>query len=297
MRTYIIVRRSSLVAILALALPIAARAGPLVTTFQTPEQAVRAVVQAAQDNDTPALLQLFGPMGGDIVESGDPAEDKNDRAEFARLAHEKLQITLDAAQPDRASFLIGNEAWPFPVPLVRIDGVWQFDTERGLKEILAHRIGENESDAIEICRGFVEAELEYASQYHDGAKILVYSEKGMSSPGRHDGLYWEETAGSLVPKSFAMANSVPYHGYYFRIMQSQGPDAPGGAFEYIVDGNMIGGFALVAWPAKYGVSGIKTFIVNHDGIVYEKYLGSDTATLVNQIARFNPDKSWSAVAE
>jgi len=274
-------------------------------TFGTPQEAAQAIMDAAEHNDTAALLKLFGPTGKDIVESGDPTEDKNTRAEFARAAHEKLKIGQDPGNPNRASLSIGAQDWPFPVPLVRKDGKWHFDAAAGKVEILAHRVGENEVNAVEVCRGYVEAQMEYAARDHDKGGVLEYAQKIVSSAGKQDGLYWEGASESLVPKAFANAAAANlaegarkpdrYHGYYFRIMKAQGPDAPGGAFDYVVKGKMIGGFALVAYPADYAVSGVKTFIVNHQGTVYAKDLGPNTAALARQMTRFSPEKSWKPV--
>jgi hypothetical protein len=274
-------------------------------TFGTPQEAAQAVINAAEHNDTAAMLKLFGPGGKDIVESGDPAEDKAHRAEFARTAHEKLKIDQDPSNPDRATLSIGAEDWPFPVPLVQKDGKWHFDAAAGKMEILAHRIGENEVNAVEVCRAYVEAQMEYAAQDHDKDGILEYAQKIVSSPGKRDGLYWEGASETLVPKAFADAAAANmaegakkpdrYHGYYFRILKAQGPDAQGGALDYVVKGKMIGGFALVAYPAEYAVSGVKTFIVDHHGMVYEKDLGPTTGALARQMTRFNPDKSWKPV--
>jgi hypothetical protein len=272
-------------------------------SFATPQDAIQATVAASERNDTAALLQLFGPEGRDIVQSGDPSDDESNRAEFARLAHEKIQVNQDPANPDRATFSVGEQDWPFPVPLVRRNGKWEFDSSKGRIEILAHRIGENELNAVEVCRGFVEAQFEYAAKTHDGSSVLQYAQKIVSTPGKQDGLYSDGDPESLVPKTFAMAapgeptsgKLEPYHGYYFRILKEQGPDAAGGAFHYVVDGKMIGGFALVAWPAEYGVSGIQTFVVSHHGVVYGKDLGSSTPNLARQMTRFNSDKSWHEV--
>jgi hypothetical protein len=275
-------------------------------TFATPNEAAQATIEAAEHNDTAAMLKLFGSGGKDIVESGDPNEDKASRADFARLGRQKLAIDQDPSNPDRARILIGSENWPFPVPLVRQNGKWYFDSTAGRMEILAHRVGENEVNAVEVCRGYVEAQMEYAKRDRNADGVLAYAQRIVSTPGKQDGLY-TEGAESLVPKAFAnaaMADAAQggtkldrFHGYYFAIVKAQGPDAPAGAFNYVVKGKMIGGFALVAWPAEYGVSGVKTFIVNHRGVVYEKDLGPSTATLARQMTRFNPDKSWKPVTE
>lgn len=275
------------------------------STFATPQAAAQALVDATGKNDTAALMKLFGPQGSDIAQSGDPAGDAESRAEFARRAGEKMEVQIEPSNPDRASIIAGNQEWPFPVPLMRNKaGRWYFDTMRGRVEILARRIGRDELVAIDVCRAYVEAQMEYASRDRDANGVLEYAQKIVSSAGKRDGLYWEGEPENLVPKAFAEAAAaifaegkkpVPYHGYYFHILKAQGPDAPGGTRTYVVKGQMIGGFAMMAYPAEYGVSGIKTFIVNHSGVVYEKDLGAATGTLAMQTTRFNPDKTWKAI--
>lgn len=270
-------------------------------TFATPQDAARAVMGAAEDNDTKALLKIFGPEGRSIVVSGDPAEDKDDRAQFARMAEEKLQIRQDA---DHDTIVVGSDELPFPVPLVENKGQWRFDSARGKVAVLERRIRGNEMNAIEVCRGYVQAQRDYAAQHRDAEGHLEYAWKIASSPGKEDGLYREGAPRSLVPGAFAQAASMfaqgrkasPYHGYYFRILQAQGPDAEGGAVDYVMKGEMTGGFALVAYPAEYGVSGIRCFIVNRKALVYEKDLGPATTAQGRQMTRFNPDKKWKAVA-
>jgi hypothetical protein len=271
-------------------------------TFATPQEAAQALIDASERNDSAALLKILGPDGEDIVGSGDPAEDTKHRAEFARSARQKLVIDQD--NPLNTTIVVGEQEWPFPIPLVEKDGKWRFDCSKGRLEILARRIGRNELNAIDVCRGYVEAQLEYAAEDRDKNGVLEYAQKIVSSPGKHDGLYWD--GADIVPKSFAEAaesyakegNKLqPFHGYYFKVLRAQGPDAQGGALSYVVKGQMIGGFALVAWPADYGVSGIHTFIVNHHGVVYQKDLGSGGAALARQMTRFNPDKSWRPVQE
>ena len=293
--------RSSLLASIVLAgACYALRAAPPAAqrTFATPQEAAHALADAAEANDTAALLKILGPEGKDIVSSGDASEDKSGRSQFARLAAEKLQIRQDTA--DRNTILAGSQEWPFPVPLVFTGGRWRFDSAAGRVEVLARRVGRHELDAIEVCRGYVEAQMDFAA-HHGGSAPLHYAQSIVSSPGKQDGLYWEGDPNSLVPKSFASAAAamfaqgkrpVPYHGYYFRILKAQGPDAEGGAADYMVNGQMIGGFALVAFPAEYGVSGILTFIVNQHGIVYSKDLGANTMMLARKMTVFNPDKSW-----
>jgi Protein of unknown function (DUF2950) len=275
-------------------------------TFATPQEAAQALVNAAEQNDTAAMLKLFGPGGKDIVQSGDAADDKAARAQFAARAHAKLQVELEKDNPNRAIVVVGDQNWPLPVPLIRKNGRWYFDAAVGRVEILARRVGRNELAAIDVCRGYVEAQMEYASRDRDANGVLEYAQHIISVPGKQDGLYYEGQSESLVPKSFADAAAVilqgqgkkpvPYHGYFFHILKAQGPDAQGGAMDYVVKGVMIGGFAMVAWPAEYGVSGIQTLIVNHQGIVYEKDLGPRTATLARAVTRFNPDKTWKPVS-
>ena len=280
---------------------------PAERLFATPQEAANALVDAAAKNDTSALLTLFGPKGTDIVQSGDTAEDSASRANFVRRAHEKMDVRVEPENPGRATLIAGNDDWPFPVPLIRTkSGQWYFDSARGRTEILARRIGRNELTAIDVCRAYVEAQMNYASKDYNHDGILQYAQKLISTPGKQDGLYWDGEPANLIPKDFADAadaisasgrseKHTPYHGYYFHVLRSQGPAATGGAHSYIVKGEMMGGFGLIAYPAQYGVSGIKSFIVNQDGTVYEKDLGPMTTALARQTVRFNPDKSWQAV--
>lgn len=276
-------------------------------TFSSPEDAAHALADAAAKNDSAAMLRIFGAAGKDIVETGDPAAEKQGRAAFARRVQEKMRVEIDPANPDRATVIVGQDDWPLPVPLVRRNGKWSFDTARGRVEVLARRIGRNELSAVEVCRAYVEAQMEYAKRDYDHDGVLEYAPKIIASPGKKDGLYWEGESENLAPKAFAEAAEVlltaqgkkpiPYHGYFFHVLRAQGPDAEGGAADYMVKGKMIGGFALVAWPAEYGVSGVKTFIVNHHGVVFSKDLGPHTPAIARQMARFNPDKTWKRVAE
>lgn len=273
--------------------------------FSNPQEAGQALADAAAKNDTAALLNLFGAPGADIVQSGDAEDDRRARAEFAHRAGEKLETRVEPMNPGRATVITGADEWPFPVPLIRTkSGEWFFDSTRGRTEILARRIGRNELTVIDVCRAYVEAQVDYASHDRDGGRILEYASRVASSAGKNDGLYVDGDANNLVPKDFvdAVVSSTrpakaPYHGYYFRVLEAQGPDAPGGAHNYLVDGRQIGGFALIAYPAEYGVSGIQTFLVNQDGVVYEKDLGPVTTAVARQTARFNPDRTWRAIQE
>lgn len=273
-------------------------------TFSTPQEAAQALVNASANNDTDALLKLFGPAGRSIVVSGDAESDKAGRADFARMAKEKL--TIDQVHADRAEIVVGEQAWPFPVPLVRREGKWMFDSAKGKVEVLARRVGANELNAIDVCRGYVEAQMKYAERDREQHGVLEYAERILSTPGKHDGLYFEGESDQLVPKSFADAAAVmlaaqgkkpqPYHGYFFHVLKAQGPAADGGATDYLVKGHMMGGFALVAWPAEYGISGVNTFIVNHQGVVYERDLGPATGVAARQMTRFNPEKGWKKIS-
>ena len=274
-------------------------------SFSSPRQAAEALVVAAGNQDVPALIAIFGADGSALVNSGDEIQDKSDRARFAELAHEKLDVVIDPKNRQRATVGVGNDAWPFPVPLVEKGGKWSFATKRGLTEVLDRRIGSNELDAIEICRGYVDAQKEYAEKDRNGDEVPEYAQKVISTEGKRDGLVWRNPDGSLggpIAQGIAEAiaagysdKSKPYHGYHFRILKGQGPHAPLGAMDYVIKGKMIGGFALLAWPAEYAVSGVKAFVVGYDGVVYEKDLGSHTANAVAKIDRYDPDKSWKAV--
>jgi hypothetical protein len=276
-------------------------AGP--RAFETPQQAADALVKAADAGDTAALLALFGPDGKDIVSSGDPVEDRNNLAKFAKKARAKMKVTFDVADPKRAILVAGDDDWPVPVPIVESGGKWRFDAKQGREEILARRIGGNELHAISLLRGYVEAQKEYAAELHDGATVHQYAQKWVSTPGKQDGLSWYgpdgKPAGPIgdeIAKLLAEGytnKADPVDGYYFRSLTAQGPAARLGARDYIVNGMMIGGFAAVAWPAKYGVTGVQTLIVNNDGVVYEKDLGDDTQKIASAMKEFNPDEGWT----
>jgi Protein of unknown function (DUF2950) len=272
--------------------------------FDTAEQAGDALIQAAETFDVAALKEILGPGSDDLVASEDQVQDKNRASEFVAKAKEKHSIEVDAKNPNSASLLIGNEDWPLPIPIVKRNGKWYFDTKTGREVILLRRIGANELDALEICRGFVEDQHEYAAEKHDDAKVNQYAQKIISTDGKKDGLAWKNADGTWggpmgeeVAKALEQGYSekgTPYHGYYFKVLKGQGPDAPMGEMDFVVGGAMIGGFALVAAPAEYKVTGVKTFIVGPDGIVYEKDLGPETLTAFKAVERFNPDKTWKA---
>ncbi len=275
--------------------------------FDSPQQAADALVEAAEQFDTAALTQIFGPDGNDIVFSGEVAQDRKHAADFAAQARQKISVSVDSRVKTRAFLLVGNEDWPFSVPLVQTAGKWYFDSKAGRQELLYRRIGANELDAIAICRGYVEAQSEYAMQERAVNDVNQYAQRIVSSPGKHDGLAWQNddgTWGGPVGANIARAleqgytsGADPYHGYFFKILKGQGPAAPLGQMDFVVNGVMIGGFALVAAPAEYNVTGVRTFIVSHDGVVYEKDLGATTIDQFKKMERFNPDKSWNPVPE
>jgi Protein of unknown function (DUF2950) len=271
-------------------------------TFATPKQAADALVQAAADFDVAALKEILGPGGEDLVESEDTVRDKERATTFATKAREKESVVIDPQNPDRAIFSIGSEDWPLPIPIIKRNGKWLFDSKAGRQEILFRRIGTNELDAIQICRGYVEAQHEYALKKHDGAEVNQYAQKIIATSGKEDGLAWQNSDGSWggpVGENIAKAiqqgyssKSQPYHGYYFKILKGQGPDTPLGAMDFVVNGAMIGGFALAAAPAEYRVTGVKTFIVSYEGVVYQKDLGADTLNIFKSMELYNPDKTW-----
>ena len=273
-------------------------------TFASPEEAVRAIVEAVKSNDTKTLETILGPGSRDLITSGDPIADQAGRERFLNLYDEKNRLE----QTDGKVVLsIGNEDWPFPIPMAKEDTLWRFDTEAGREEILARRIGKNELSAIQVCLAYVDAQREYALKDRDADGLLQYAQKFRSDKGMKNGLYWdvkEDEKQSPLGPLFAAAQEkgysgksgggqpVPYYGYYYRILKGQGKNAPGGAYDYMVKEKMIGGFALVAYPTKYASSGIMTFIVNQDGVVYQKDLGRNTEKAVQAIKLFNPDSTW-----
>jgi hypothetical protein len=271
-------------------------------TFATPTEAADALIQATESYDLTSLTKILGPESKNILASEDPVQDKNNAAEFAAKARQKNTVTVDPKNPNFATLLVGDDGWPLPIPLVQKAGKWRFDTKAGKEEILRRRIGSNELDAIEICRGYVDAQHEYAMQKHDDAKVNQYAQRIISSPGKHDGLVWRNPDESLdgpVAEGIAKAleqgytdKSQPYHGYYFKILKGQGSAALLGKMDFVVEGAMIGGFALAAAPAEYRVTGVQTFVVSHDGVVYQKDLGPETLKQFREMELYNPDKTW-----
>jgi Protein of unknown function (DUF2950) len=281
---------------------------PAQKQFDTPKQAADALVQVAANFDVAAAKEILGPDGEDIVASEDPVQDKNRAAEFAAKAKEKMSVQTDKKNPNQAIVLVGNDDFPLPIPIVKQKGKWFFDTKVGREEILNRRVGANELNAIEICRGFVDAQHEYAAEKHDGSKVNQYAQRVISTPGKHDGLAWKNPDGTwegpvgeevakALEEGYSAQGGKPYHGYYFKVLKGQGPAAPMGEMDFMVGGAMIGGFALAAAPAEYRVTGVMTFIVGPDGVVYEKDLGSDTLKTFQSMDKYNPDKTWKVTED
>jgi hypothetical protein len=277
-------------------------------TFISPEKAVLALVDSLKKNNQIALTALFGPNSGKLVSSGDPVDDQSSRERFLAAFEESQR--LDREGKKKAVLVVGKNEWPFPIPLVMNKNRWRFDTKAGMQEILDRRIGRNELDTIQSCLAIIDAELEYAMNDYDGNGLLDYAAKFLSDPGKKNGLYWQtgegETPsplGELVVKAKATGylnkksgeGPSPYHGYLYRILTGQGKHAEGGAYDYMVRGHLLGGVAVIAYPAQYGASGVMTFIVNHDGIVYQKDLGRKTAETAFAIKLFDPGPGWKKV--
>jgi Protein of unknown function (DUF2950) len=286
-----------------------AASAPAQKSFATPEDAVNALIKAASDYDVPALKQIFGPDGTEIISTADPVQDKNKDQAFATLVKQKHSLTADPANSEtRKMLIVGPDNWPFPVPLVKKSGQWIFDTAAGRKEILYRRIGENELDVIQICRGYVEAQKVYALTIHDNSGLNQYAQKIISTPGKQDGLYWKkpdgtpggpisEAAAKAISEGYTLDKKSAYHGYYFKILKGQGPHARLGRLDYVIQGAMIGGFGLIAVPAEYRVTGVKSFMVNQDGKVYEKDLGPDTLKIAKGIELYDPDSTWKVTKD
>jgi hypothetical protein len=279
-------------------------------SFQSPEEAAKALFDAAKAGDTKEMSMIFGPAGKEIISSGDKVADSAGRERFVKSYEEMNK--LEKESDNEVTLVVGNSDWPFPVPIVKKGEAWVFDTMAGKEELLNRRIGRNELNTIQTCLAIVDAQREYAMKDRDSNKVREYAQKFRSTPGKKDGLYWETKEGEeQSPLGGLAAKAVkegythtkqgqgpqPYHGYYFKILKAQGENAPGGAYNYVINGKMIGGFALVAYPAEYGASGVMTFIVNHDDVVYQKDLGKETGKIAGAMTRFDPDKTWQKVEE
>jgi hypothetical protein len=285
-----------------------AAAAPVQKTFPSAEDAVKAAVAAARNNDDKEMLAIFGANAKEILFSGDAVADKERRGQFIKAYDEKNRL---ATQKEGTILIVGKREWPFPIPLVKKGNVWIFDTAQGKEEILNRRIGENELNVIQVMLAIVDAEREYAIKDRNRDGLLEYAQKFISDPGKKNGLYWEAKQGepqSPLGPTVARARSegyqgklptkpVPYHGYYYKLLTAQGKNARGGAYNYMWRGKLIGGFGVVAYPAEYGNSGAMTFIVNHDGKVFEKNLGPNSAAVAKSMKEFNPDKTWTEVKQ
>lgn len=274
--------------------------------FSSPQAAADSLIAAASTYDEAQLKEILGPSSWDIIHTGEPVRDKENSLAFAEQARAKMNIEVDRKNRNRATLIIGTDDWPFPVPIVKFGKAWYFDVNAGRQELLRRRVGRNELDAIQICRGYVEAQHDYALAKKVGG-VNQYAQRIISTPGQQDGLAWRNADGTwdgpvgekvaqAIARGYANRNE-PYHGYFFKVLKGQGPAAPLGELDYVVKGVMIGGFALIASPALYRNTGVKTFMVSQDGVVYEKDLGPKTLTLFQSIDRFNPDRSWSPVKE
>jgi hypothetical protein len=272
--------------------------------FASAEDGVQALIAAAKAGDLKATLDVLGPAARPLITSGDPVADRHDRERLVQAYEEAHGLVMSGET--KAILQVGEDDWPFPIPLVKDKTHWRFDTRAGQEEILNRRIGRNEHAVIEVCRAYVDAQREYYLRAPQRHALLRYAQQFASTEGERDGLYWATEPGEAAsPLGPLVANArgegyrkgeggkpVAYHGYYFRILKAQGPEAPGGAYDYVVNGQMLGGFALVAYPASWGNSGVMTFIVNHDGVVYQKDLGPNTATVARTMTQFNPDSTW-----
>jgi len=289
------------VAVALLMLPVSAQEVKQ-KVFGSPEEAMKAIAEAAQAGDVKGVMAILGPEGEDILSSGDQVADKADLERFLKRYQERVDLVKDR---DRVSVILGNDSFPFAIPIVKKAEGWVFDTKAGREEVLNRRIGRNELNAIQVCEAYVEAQREYASTDRERNGIIQYAQKIVSDAGRRNGLYWEAAEGEIpsplgpfAAKAAAEGykkkdeKPIPYHGYYYKILKGQGKNAPGGAYQYVINGHMVAGFALVAWPAEYNVSGVMTFVVNQNGSVYQKDLGLKTEELAKAMTLYNPDQTW-----
>jgi len=269
--------------------------------FKSPEEAVQALAEAVKGDNTKELMAIFGSASKELIFSGDTVADKTGRGRFTKAYEEKHTLVKEGDR--KVILVVGKNDWPLPIPLVKEGEQWRFNTPVGKEEILNRRIGKNELNAIKVCLAYVDAQREYALKDRDGNKVREYAQRFVSTPGKHDGLYWqtkeEEVPSPMGPlaakaanEGYVRINLSPYHGYYYKILKAQGEHARGGAYSYAVNGKMFGGFALVACPAEYGNSGIMTFVVNHDGVVYQKDLGKGTEKIVEAMTKYDPDQTW-----
>jgi len=274
--------------------------------FKTAEEAVEALVKAARSGDSKSVVSILGPGSQELVSSGDPVEDADVRQEYLAAYDAGHRIVSESGKP--SVLVIGPNDWPFPIPIVQRDGQWIFDVPAGREEVLARRIGRNELSIMKALLAYWDAQQEYADMNKSKSGQAVYAQRIVSTPGKKDGLYWPtsgneqpsplgEAVAAATQRGYRPGSGEPFHGYRFKILLRQGPTAPGGAVDYVVNGNMIGGFAAVAYPAEYGNSGIMTFIINNDGDIYEKDLGEGTPRIASQMTTFSPDHTWRKVVD
>jgi hypothetical protein len=299
--------RAIAVAALVCASAFAAAQASAQQRFKSPEEAVNALVAAVRSDSSRQVTSVLGRDAWEIIESGDEVADATAMAAFLTAYDIRHQIVSEGSE--RSILVVGNNDWPLPIPIVQDNGSWRFDTAAGKEEVLYRRIGGNELNAIRVCLAYVAAQNEYADMNPQGSKVDNYAQRIVSSPGKKDGLYWPSGANeSASPLGEAMAAATlqgyrftgtpaPYHGYYYKILTAQGPTAPGGAVNYVVNGQMIGGFALVAYPAEYGNSGVMTFLVNHTGTIFQKDLGPRTSRIASRMTAYSPDHTWKKVSE
>ena len=279
---------------------------PAQQVFPTTQAAVDTLLEACKTNDSAALVRMLGEQYGEQLKRIDDAEERQHRRAFYEKA--QAHLTIEEQGDAKAILVIGRELWPVPIPLVKEAGGWRFDTDAGLEELKARRIGENELAIIDVCQEYVRMQVDYAAVDRDGDEVREYAQQFASTAGQRDGLYWERDADAgerpspleaLLPDSFGDVKDckpgAPHMGYYFKLLTRQGANPPGGKYDYVINGNMIAGFALVAWPADYRASGVMTFVISHQGKLFEKDLGPDTGKLVKAMSEYNPDKTWTLV--
>ncbi len=302
-RIFMTTRIISLFAALLLASTTALAATPDGRTFATPDDAVKTLVAALKNNDNKALTEIFGKRNENLIDTTDTADTLENRQNLVKSLETYTQLRKD--DDTTITLVVGANGWPMPIPLVKDGSGWRFDSDKGAQEIINRRVGQNELATIEVLRAYPTAQRQFAEKPRDGSNVRSFARRIRSTSGKKDGLYWDSAEGEeaspfgplLADGSTTRAAGEPYHGYYFKILTGQGPQAPGGSFSYIINGRMVAGYAMVAWPADYAVSGVKTFIINHYGDVYEKDLGANTAKTVKAMTKYNPDKSWKKVSD
>ncbi|MEE4378086.1 MAG: DUF2950 domain-containing protein [Candidatus Competibacteraceae bacterium] len=296
----------ALIVLISLILGQIALADTIQKHFSTPDEAVQELLKAVAEDNVDGLMTIFGEEGKSVIDSGDEQADREARRNFNEMAQKLMR--LDDLGEDQREVVVGEDEWPFPIPLVKGESGWRFDTAVGVDELINRRIGRNELEAISMLKALADAQTQYGSVDHDDDQVLEYAQRLVSSPGQRDGLYWpDESEVDLSPIGPYLQDAGdyleertkgdPWYGYYFRVLTRQGANPPGGAYDYVINGNMIAGFALLAFPARYGDSGIVTFMISHQGVMYQKDLGEQTDETVKSINEYNPDDSWQPVTD